>query len=156
MEETTANLLRVAEIFGLLCYGNVVTLMKCLRNMLFSDELFYYWFLLNIYIFSLHLLILFSNQVDMNKALGNRKGEGFLLSSKTDYANHNENPSKDCFDLVAFDGAADSQKVGKIIEAKFSRVEVMKGVEHLGSLFVSKCFNEPCPQLLKAFTKILS
>ncbi len=65
-------------------------------------------------------------------------------------------PHKDCFDLVAFDGATNVQKAGQIIQAQFPKIEVIEGVEHLGFLFLSKCFNEPCPQLLKTFTQIVS
>ena len=65
-------------------------------------------------------------------------------------------PHKDCFDFVTFDGAANVQKAGRIIEARFPKVEVIEGVEHLGSLFLSKCFNEPCLQLLKTFVQIVS
>ena len=65
-------------------------------------------------------------------------------------------PQKDCFDLVAFDGAANVQKAGRIIQAQFPKVEVIEGVAHLGSLFLSKCFNESCLQLLKTFIQIVS
>ncbi len=46
--------------------------------------------------------------------------------------------------MVAFDGAANVQKVGKIIATRFPKVEFIEGVGHLGSLFLSKCFVEPC------------
>jgi len=47
-------------------------------------------------------------------------------------------PEKELFDLVAFDGAANVQKAGRIIKEKFPKVEVIQGAEHLGSLFLSK------------------
>ncbi len=37
---------------------------------------------------------------------------------------------KEYFDLVAFDGAANVQKVGKIIKARCPKVEVIEGVEN--------------------------
>lgn len=65
-------------------------------------------------------------------------------------------PEKELFDLVAFDGAANVQKAGRIIKEKFPKVVVIHGAEHLGSLFLSKCFKEPCLQLLKTWTNIVS
>ena len=65
-------------------------------------------------------------------------------------------PEKELFDLVAFDGTANVQKAGRIIKEKFPKVEVIQGAEHLGSLFLSKCFKEPCLQLLKTWTNIVS
>ncbi len=46
MGETTKKLLRDVDIFGLSCYGEGVTLMKCpLTNVLFSGEFFMLHFL---------------------------------------------------------------------------------------------------------------
>ena len=52
MDETTKKLLRDVDIFGLSCYGDGATLMKCpLTNVLFSGEFF---MLLFFYLLKMH------------------------------------------------------------------------------------------------------
>lgn len=65
-------------------------------------------------------------------------------------------PDKKAFDFVLFDGAANVQKGGKVIQARFPKVIVAKGTEHVGSLFLAKVFKEPPLQLLKTWTSIVS
>ena len=46
-------------------------------------------------------------------------------------------PCKTRTDLVFFDGATNVQKGGRILEAKYPRVTVLHGVEHVTTLFFS-------------------
>ncbi len=174
MWEVTTKLSGDVSVFGLWCNGNGATLMKFpLMNVLFSGKYFTFFseWIINI-IYSQSYLLLFMllyRQLQapcpygfhwFHKALGSRRGEGCTVSAKADYAGHGKDQSKEkgkkVFEMVAFDGAAIVQKAGKIIEAKFLKVKVIKGVEHFGSLFISKCLDKLCLQLLKTFTKILN
>ena len=47
-------------------------------------------------------------------------------------------PRRELFDLIAFDGAANVQKAGKLIEQYFPRCSVIKGIEHTASLYFGK------------------
>ena len=44
-------------------------------------------------------------------------------------------PKKDLTDLVLFDGATNVQKAGEVIQARYPRVTVLRGAEHVVSLF---------------------
>ncbi len=61
-----------------------------------------------------------------------------MLLGKADYAGDGKiDPLREYFNMVAFDGATNVQKAGKIIKAWFSKVNVIEGVEHL-ELFSSQ------------------
>lgn len=62
---------------------------------------------------------------------------------------------KKLFDLVAFNGATNFQNAGRIIKGKFPKVDSIQGAEHHGPLLISKCFKDPCLQLLKTCTNIV-
>lgn len=57
-------------------------------------------------------------------------------------------PNKTLCDCLYFDGASNVQKGGRIIEAKYPRVSVMHGVEHVVSLFFSDVAKIPIVQNL--------
>lgn len=59
-----------------------------------------------------------------------------------------EEKVKDSIDLVIFDGASNVQKAGKILEARYPRLSVVHGAEHVLSLFYSDIFK------LKEFASI--
>ena len=47
-------------------------------------------------------------------------------------------PQRQYFDLIAFDGASNVQKAGKMIEQFFPRCSVITGIEHTTSLLFGK------------------
>jgi len=62
-------------------------------------------------------------------------------------------PNKTLTDCVFFDGASNVQKGGRILEAKYPRISVLHGVEHVVSLFFSDVARIPQVHLLIAKQK---
>ncbi len=69
---------------------------------------------------------------------------------------HKIDPQCELFDMVIFDGAANVQKGGQAIVARFPLVILIQGAGHVCSLFLAKTFKDPKLQLLKTFTAIVS
>ena len=51
-----------------------------------------------------------------------------------------ENSSPKCVDYLSFDGAGNVQRAGNILAAKFPRIIVTHGAEHVLSLYFQDCF----------------
>jgi hypothetical protein len=62
-------------------------------------------------------------------------------------------PKKESVDIVLFDGAANVQKAGRILEARYSRVTCVHGAEHVISLFFSDFFKTEPGMLLTRLCK---
>ncbi len=67
-------------------------------------------------------------------------------------------PNLNCllFNVIAFDAAANVQKGGQAIAARFPQAIVIHGAEHERSLFLATTFKEPKLNLLKTFTTVVS
>ena len=69
-------------------------------------------------------------------ASGGTKSAEFIADLMAKHIDHLD-PKQTCVDLVLFDGAANVQKAGRILEAKYPRVTSIHGAEHVVSLFFS-------------------
>ena len=65
-------------------------------------------------------------------------------------------PEKTLFDLNAFDGAANVQKAGALIEQHFPRCSVIVGIEHTVSLLFGKVMAVRPMQEMCQFAKLVS
>ncbi len=130
MGETTTKLLRGVHLFGLSCYDDGASLMKCpLTNFLVRCP---YYIFIGLYNFMNFIYTLLERWLQapspygclwFHKALGSSAGEGCLISGNA----HNAGDRKDWSTegilwLVAFDGAANVQRQEKSSKQGFLRL----------------------------------
>jgi hypothetical protein len=122
LESNYKELSTNAEYFGLCLYGDGATVKRMpLVNILASGA---------------HLTTAVLDIVDCTGHLeeGGKKDAVYLADLCFPHMEKLD-PNHQFFDLILFDGAANVQKAGRIIEAKYSRATVLHGAEHVVSLF---------------------
>mmetsp|Transcript_13595 Transcript_13595/g.28714 ORF Transcript_13595/g.28714 Transcript_13595/m.28714 type:complete len:234 (-) Transcript_13595:83-784(-) len=167
INSTTKKLHIGAELFGLTAMKDGATIVKCpLTNILV--DMFYYLnnFTNSFVINNLSYLFLISrgyefhalmDVVDSTEHMANGGvKDAEYLTKQFIPVMQKIDPQYELFDMVAFDGAANVQKGGRAIAARFPRVIIIQGAGHVCSLFLAKTFKEPKLQLLKTFTVIVS
>ncbi len=65
-------------------------------------------------------------------------------------------PSKSCLKQILFDGAANVQKVGQIMQSYFPQTQVTQGTEHVVSLVVGKFVLLPSIREYSKFVRVVS
>ena len=88
-------------------------------------------------------------------AKGNKKDAFFICQQMLPHMQKID-PEKTLFDLIAFDGAANVQKAGALMEQHFPRCTVIVGVEHTVSLLFGKVMAVRPMQEMCQFAKLVS
>ncbi len=88
-------------------------------------------------------------------AEGNKK-DAFFICQQMLPRMRQIDPEKNLFDLIAFDGAANVQKAGALIEQHFPRCTVIVGIEHTVSLLFGKVMAVRPMQEMCQFAKLVS
>lgn len=110
-----------ADIFGLAFFGDGATIHKCP--------------LVNIFASGFHAPATLIEIVDCTKRLvAGEKKDGAFISSLFLPVIESLDSLKDKTDIVFFDGGSNFQLAGRIIQAKFPRITVVHGLEHVLSL----------------------
>ncbi len=123
--QSIARLMSKADIFGMSIFGDGATIVKTpMINILASSA------------GNPHCVL---DVIDCSNhvAEGNKK-DAFYICQQMLPRMRELDPRRELFDLIAFDGAANVQKAGKLIEQYFPRCSVMKGIEHTASLYFGK------------------
>jgi hypothetical protein len=138
-----ASLLKEAEIYGLSIYGDGATI----RRMP----------LINVLAAGVHNPAAVLEIANCTKQMedGKKKDATYIAGLFKPHIEEFEKVKKDCVDCAFFDGASNVQKAGEIMEAKYPRITVMHGAEHVVSLFYADIFKIPEFLLLKKFNRLL-
>ena len=131
MERNKKKLTEDIEIFGLTFYGDGATVRKMpLINILASGG---------------HLHTAVMEIVDATEQVQNsgKKDARYLASLFRPHIDSFEKKFPNCIDYCTFDGAGSVQKAGHILNARYPRIFVTHGAEHVVSLFFQDCFNLP-------------
>jgi Protein of unknown function (DUF 659) len=116
------------EIFGVSFYGDGATIKKLpLINILASGS---------------HIPACVIEIVDCSKHVegGGKKDASYISSLFRPHIDKVEKDYPNSVDLVYFDGASNVQKAGFVLEAKYPRICVLHGAEHVISLFFNDVF----------------
>lgn len=121
LERDLNALLVDAEIFGLAFFGDGATIHKCP--------------LVNIFAAALYCPAVLINIIDCTEQLvAGEKKDGAFISSLFLPIIEALDDLKQWADIVFFDGGSNFQLAGRIIQAKFPRITVVHGLEHVLSL----------------------
>ena len=88
-------------------------------------------------------------------AKGNKKDAFFICQQMLPHMRKID-PEKNLFDLIAFDGAANVQKAGALMEQHFPRCTVIVGIEHTVSLLFGKLMAVRPMLVMCNFAKLVS
>lgn len=93
--------------------------------------------------------------VDCSKHIqnGGKKDASFISSLFRPHIDKMEQEHQNCIDVVYFDGASNVQKAGFVLQAKYPRIVVLHGAEHVISLFFNDVFNLKIIKALLSITK---
>ncbi len=128
MDRNTDELLQECDAFGLTLFGDGATVKKApLLNVLASGA----------YLPSVCLEIV---NCSKHMAEGGKKDAKYIASRFDPYITKYETHSPHVVDLVIFDGASNVQKAGDVLQAKWNRLSVIHGAEHVMSLFFGDLF----------------
>jgi hypothetical protein len=115
------ELLIDADIFGLAMFGDAATIHKCP--------------LVNMFASSFKAPAILINIIDCTtRLLEGQKKDGTFISSLFLPVMESLDQLKDKVDILFFDGGSNFQLAGRIIQARFPRVTVVHGLEHVLSL----------------------
>jgi len=112
------------DIFGVSFYGDGATIKKLpLINILASGT---------------HIPACVIEIVDCSKHLesGGKKDSSYIASLFRPHIDKMESQNPNSIDMVYFDGASNVQKAGFVLEAKYPRIVVLHGAEHVVSPFL--------------------
>jgi hypothetical protein len=119
------------EIFGLTFFGDGATIKKTP--------------LINILASGVHKSVAVLEIADCSKqaGMGNKKDSRYIASLFRPHIDSMETDFPNTTDVLFFDGAANVQTAGAVIEAKYPRAITLHGAEHVVSLFFSDIFSFP-------------
>lgn len=134
------NLLKEANIFGLSFYGDGATIHKLP--------------LLNILASGIHEPVAVLDIVDATEHMvaGGKKDATYIAKLFEPYLEDFESTCPTSVDYLSFDGAGNVQLAGRVLQAKFPRIVVTHGAEHVISLYFQDCFSKLT--ILSAFHKM--
>lgn len=126
--QTIEMLLKDANIYGITFFGDGATVRKSP--------------LINILASSVHEPAGCLSIVDCTGHLqaNGRKDASYISSLFIPHITQMEEEIPKCTDLIIFDGAANVQKAGLLVESRFPHISVIHGAEHVISLFYSDIF----------------
>jgi hypothetical protein len=126
--QTIEMLLKDADVYGITFFGDGATVRKSP--------------LINILASSVHEPAGCLSIVDCTGHLqaDGRKDAAYISSLFIPHITRMEEEIPKCTDLIIFDGAANVQKAGLLVETRFPHVSVIHGAEHVISLFYSDIF----------------
>jgi hypothetical protein len=130
-EKQKHELLKEVKQFGLSLYGDGATIHKMpLMNLLASG---------------VHQNVAVLDIIDATSYIdnGGKKDAEYIASLFQPYIEMFEIESPNSVDYLSFDGAGNVQLAGKILAAKYPRIIVTHGAEHVISLFFQDCFKLP-------------
>lgn len=129
------------DTFGISFYGDGATIKKLpLINVLASGS---------------HIPACVIEIVDCSTHIqnGGKKDASFISSLFRPHIDKMEQENPNCIDVVYFDGASNVQKAGLVLQAKYPRIVVMHGAEHVISLFFNDIFKLKIMRALLSITK---
>lgn len=124
LDECMAKLMKDADIYGISLFGDGATVRKMPLFNVLGSGINEPAAVLDIVDCSDHL------------SAGGKKDSVYIASLFQDYIPELD-PNGSRLDLILMDGAGNVQKGARLIEAKYPRVSVIHGVEHVVSLFFS-------------------
>jgi Protein of unknown function (DUF 659) len=129
------------DTFGVSFYGDGATIKKLP--------------LINVLASGCHITACVIEIVDCSKHIqnGGKKDASFISSLFRPHIDKMEAAHQNCIDVVYFDGASNVQKAGFVLEAKYPRIVVLHGAEHVISLFFNDVFNLKIIKALLSITK---
>ena len=123
MKRNLAMIKKEADIFGLLFLGDGVTISRCpFLNILVSVN--------NIPVSVLEMVDCKVHLADVNKKYATFICNRFMKHLKA------IDPWKHLTDVIMFDGASNVQLGGNLLKVHYPKLTVMRGVEHIVSLFL--------------------
>jgi hypothetical protein len=136
VQRSKDQLIKDIDIFGLSFYGDGATVKKMpLINVLCSGAY-------------LHTAVMEIHDATAHKEVGGKKYARYLSSLIRPYIDEFEDLNPNSVDFCTFDGAANVQKAGEVLQAHYPRIVVTHGAEHVLSLFFQDCFQL---EILKVF-----
>ena len=118
LERDVKQLMIDADIFGIAFFGDGATIHKCP--------------LVNLFASALHCPAVLINIIDFTARLvEGEKKDGNFISSLFLPVIESLDVLKDKADVVFFDGGSNFQLAGRIIRARFPRITVVHGLEHV-------------------------
>jgi hypothetical protein len=143
MKRIQESLLNEADVYGLSYFGDGATVKKMP--------------LINILASGVHDPAAILEIVDCTSHLegGGKKDAEYISNLFLPYLDMFEGLQKDTTDLVIFDGASHVQKAGRILQARYPRISVIHGAEHVVSLFYQDLFRLEEFSVLKKVNRML-
>jgi hypothetical protein len=141
--QTIEMLLKDADVYGITFFGDGATVRKSP--------------LINILASSVHERAGCLSIVDCTGHLqaDGRKDAEYISSLFLPHITRMEESIPKCTDLIIFDGAANVQKAGLLVETRFPHVSVVHGAEHVISLFYSDIFRLTEYDILKRLNQYI-
>jgi hypothetical protein len=131
MERNREKLCEDIEIFGLTFYGDGATVRKMpLINILASGG-------------HIHAAVIEIVDATLQMQAAGKKDARYLASLFRPHLDSFEKVYNNCVDYCSFDGAGSVQKAGQVLNARYPRIIVSHGAEHVVSLFFQDCFGLP-------------
>ena len=129
-ESQLKNLTKQAHLFGLSMYGDGATVHRMPLLNILASGVFEPAAVLDI--------------VDATEHLqgGGTKDATYIANITQPYIDQLEKMCPNSVDYLSFDGAGNVQKAGRILAAKYPRIVVTHGAEHVISLFFHDCFTK--------------
>ena len=129
MSRDVKQLMVDSDIFGIAFFGDAATIHKCP--------------LMNLFASSFHCPAVLMTIVDCTERLvEGEKKDGAFISSVFLQVVEKLDMMKSKVDVLFFDGRSNFQLAGRIIQAKFPRVTVVHGLEHMLSLMFLKIYQK--------------
>ena len=125
------NLQKQGELFGLSLYGDGATVHKMPLLNILASGVFQLVAVLDIVNATQHL------------ETGGKKDAEYIAAIMEPYIKKLELACPGSVDYLSFDGAGNVQLAGRILAAKYPRIIVTHGTEHVVSLFFQDCFKLP-------------
>ena len=141
--QTIEMLLKDADVYGITFFGDGATVRKSP--------------LINILASLVHERAGCLSIVDCTGHLqaDGRKNAEYISSLFLPHIARMEESIPKCTDLIIFDGAANVQKAGLLVETRYPHVSVIHGAEHVISLFYSDIFRLPEFDVLKRLNQYI-
>jgi len=101
----------------------------------------------------IHTALLEIRDTTSHMEVGGKKDARYFASLFRVHIDEFESEYPNTVDYCTFDGAANVQKAGEVLQAHYPRIVCTHGAEHVISLFFQDCFHTPVLQTLSKICK---